>query len=182
MSTICGIYKITSPSKKIYIGQSADIISRWNKYKTKSCKRQTKIYNSIQKHGWEKHKFEIICQCDVSDLIGLEIYYIDLFNTFNSEHGMNLRGGGGYYGKMSDETKKKIGISNRYNKRGLGKKRTALFKTEMSNRKKGVSIKSKIAKHYQYIKDNLHRSQYELAKELNISQSTISKLKKKWAK
>jgi hypothetical protein len=30
---ICGIYKITSPSKKVYIGQSVDIITRCNYYK-----------------------------------------------------------------------------------------------------------------------------------------------------
>jgi hypothetical protein len=29
---ICGIYKITSPSKKVYIGQSVDIYERWQKY------------------------------------------------------------------------------------------------------------------------------------------------------
>ena len=29
-----GIYKITSPTGRIYIGQSVDIYYRWNDYKT----------------------------------------------------------------------------------------------------------------------------------------------------
>ena len=33
MKKITGIYKITSPSNKIYIGQSKNIYSRWNAYK-----------------------------------------------------------------------------------------------------------------------------------------------------
>jgi hypothetical protein len=33
MSKICGIYKITSPSGKVYIGQSVDIKRRFTTYK-----------------------------------------------------------------------------------------------------------------------------------------------------
>ncbi|HEC36627.1 hypothetical protein LCGC14_1312370 [marine sediment metagenome] len=48
---ICGIYKITSPTKKIYIGQSIDINRRKIIYKNILCKLQRKIYNSLKKHG-----------------------------------------------------------------------------------------------------------------------------------
>lgn len=33
MDKICGIYKITSPSSKIYIGQSKNISKRYKTYK-----------------------------------------------------------------------------------------------------------------------------------------------------
>jgi len=45
-----GIYKITSPSGKIYIGQSINIEKTW-KYRYKNlnaCKRQTILYNSLK--------------------------------------------------------------------------------------------------------------------------------------
>ena len=46
-----GIYKITSPSNKIYIGQSINIERRFNSYKNLShCKQQIKLYNSLQKY------------------------------------------------------------------------------------------------------------------------------------
>ena len=53
MIKLSGIYKITSPSKKIYIGQSVDIIGRWNLYKKLRCKNQTYLYYSLKKYGFE---------------------------------------------------------------------------------------------------------------------------------
>lgn len=100
-----GIYKITSPSKKIYIGQSTDIEYRWKTYKRLHCKSQTCLYNSFLKHGVHKHKFEIIQLCDLELLNELEKYYMDLFQTFNNKYGMNLKDGGDSNGKHSEETK-----------------------------------------------------------------------------
>ena len=105
---ICGIYKITSPSKKVYIGQSIDCLFRKNHYRLLHCKGQQRIYNSIKKHGWDKHKFEILQQCSREELNELEKYYVDLYQTFNSKFGLNLRDGGGAKGKTSDETKKRL--------------------------------------------------------------------------
>ena len=47
--TMVGIYKITSPSGKIYIGQSNNLIQRQKDYiKTIHCKGQVRLYNSIR--------------------------------------------------------------------------------------------------------------------------------------
>jgi predicted GIY-YIG superfamily endonuclease len=46
------IYKITSPSEKVYIGQSRNIQRRVKNYKRIDCKQQTILYNSINKYGW----------------------------------------------------------------------------------------------------------------------------------
>ena len=64
---ICGIYKIISPSGKIYIGESENIPNRIYYYKIVSCKKQRRLYNSIKKYGWENHIFEIIEECDFVD-------------------------------------------------------------------------------------------------------------------
>ncbi len=74
------------------------------------CKQQVKLYNSFKKHGIDKHKFELICQCDESELNNLEVYYIDHFKCFNTSHGLNLRSGGDV-SKVSDETRKRMSIS-----------------------------------------------------------------------
>lgn len=108
---ITGIYKITSPSNKIYIGQSIDILSRCMSYKNYSCKNQILLYNSLKKHGFDKHKFEVLCQCDEEQLNKLEKYYVDLFQSFNTSHGLNIRDGGGSNGRHSEETKRKISES-----------------------------------------------------------------------
>ena len=54
------IYKITSPSNKVYIGQSRQWCIRKNTYKRLGCKPQVKIYRSLLKYGYENHIFEIL--------------------------------------------------------------------------------------------------------------------------
>lgn len=55
-----GVYKITSPSGKVYVGQSWDILERWRSYKSSYPMRgQPKLANSLRKYGPANHKFEI---------------------------------------------------------------------------------------------------------------------------
>ena len=85
MNKICGIYKITSPTNKIYIGQSTNILFRFGAYKRLNCKKQTYLYNSFLRHGVENHKFEIIEECSIDILNEREVYYVELYDTFNSK-------------------------------------------------------------------------------------------------
>ena len=120
-----GIYKITSPSGKIYIGQSVEISRRKSYYKNLKCNRQPKIYSSLKKYGWDKHKFEVLCECKREELNDLEVYYIELYQSFNSEFGLNLQAGGNVK-TQSEETKLKISMANKgrpiteENKRKIG--------------------------------------------------------------
>lgn len=93
---ICGIYKITSPSGKIYIGQSNDIERRHYNYKRYLCKTQTILYNSFLKHGVENHNFEIIEECNQSQLNELEAKYVKEYKSFakDNPNGMNCTIGG----------------------------------------------------------------------------------------
>lgn len=74
---ICGVYKIISPTNRIYIGQSLDVYSRWNEYKKlhSSCKGQVRLYRSFIKHGVENHTFEIIEECEFEQLNIKERYW-----------------------------------------------------------------------------------------------------------
>lgn len=83
-----GIYKITSPSGKIYIGQSVNILSRINKYKTAKCITQPIILKSILKYGWENHVFEIVCECEQYELNEKERYYQEMFDCIG-KNGLN---------------------------------------------------------------------------------------------
>ena len=106
---ICGIYKITSPTGKIYIGQSPDIYKRWNVYRLMLCKPQRRLYRSIKKYGWENHIAEVIEKCEIIDLSKKEKYWIKYYNSYNSHNGMNLTiGGEGSRGhKWTNEAKEK---------------------------------------------------------------------------
>lgn len=117
INPIIGIYKITSPSGKIYIGQALDIENRlYIAYKRKNCKSQKSIYNSLIKYGVENHKFEIIHivkKYDNLSLDKLEINYIKLFDTYKTKHGLNLTKGGNSGRLASEETKKRMSIANK---------------------------------------------------------------------
>lgn len=54
------IYRITSPSDKVYIGQSSNIKKRFEHYKCLLCKGQTLLYRSLKKYGFNSHTIEII--------------------------------------------------------------------------------------------------------------------------
>jgi len=79
---LTGIYKITSPTNKVYIGQSTDINKTW-KYRYNNLndrlKKQPKIFNSLLKYGIENHIFEIIEECSENKLDELESYYKQQF-------------------------------------------------------------------------------------------------------
>lgn len=130
MGKIIGIYKITSPTGRIYIGQSIDCERRKTNYKWGASKNQPRIHYSILKHGWDNHKFEIIHQCEEEELNDLESYYIELYQSFNMEYGLNLQSGGNTY-KWSDESREKASESHK------GKLHTEEEKKKMSESNKG---------------------------------------------
>lgn len=57
---ISGVYKITSPSGKVYIGESKNIYNRWRQYKWLQTDGQAYLHNSLNKYGVDNHRFEII--------------------------------------------------------------------------------------------------------------------------
>lgn len=89
MNKISGIYKITSPSGKIYIGQAIDINRRKRQYSTNKIKLkdQPKLYNSVIKYGFNSHLFEIIEECSVQELNIRERYWQEHYKSV--ENGLN---------------------------------------------------------------------------------------------
>jgi len=143
---IAGIYKITSPKGKIYIGQSVNVYSRLRSYKRINCDRQPKIYASLKKHGVDKHKFEILAECSESELDALESYYIELYQTFNNKYGLNLESGGRRNRQISPETRLKISLSNKNRvspNKGIPMSEEQKIKISISNKGKPVSIKTR---------------------------------------
>jgi len=106
-----GIYKITSPSNKIYIGQSVNLETRFKKYKNLNCKRQIPLYNSFMKYGYKNHVFEIIEECSIEQLNEREVYWGLYYDVLGKE-GLNCRLGGAN-GLCSEKTKQKIGQGNK---------------------------------------------------------------------
>lgn len=85
-----GIYKIVNPKGKVYIGQSINIVQRFESYKnTLNCKNQRHLYNSLRKYGWNNHIKEVLEECSIEDLNVRERYWQDFYNVI--EQGLNCR-------------------------------------------------------------------------------------------
>ena len=106
-----GIYKITSPTGNVYIGQSVNIKTRFSRYRKLSCKGQSALYNSLIKHGVENHKFEVLCECDVLELNEKERHYQDLFDSVFNGLNCKLTKTSDKSGYVSKETRIKMSRS-----------------------------------------------------------------------
>ena len=108
-----GIYKITNPKGKIYIGKSTNLKIRQQDYKygRNSVQTQRKLWNSIQKYSWENHTFEIIENCPCNILNEREIYWGNYYDVRNV--GLNIRPLGEGLNVLPQETKDRISKSNR---------------------------------------------------------------------
>lgn len=127
-----GIYKITSPTGKVYIGQSINVENRIKTYKyIGNRKHQHKLNNSIKKYGLENHTFKIIEECSIEQLNEREIYWIHHYKSVIE--GLNLTYGG-EGGKQSEEVK------NKKSKSMTGKKFSEETKKKMSESKKGHNM------------------------------------------
>lgn len=166
---IC-IYKITSPSNKIYIGQTIKYKSRLWYYKVLKCKEQPRLYNSLNKHGYETHIFEIIEECEESELNIKERYWQDYYNVIGKQ-GLNcvLTKTTDRSGKMSEETRQKLIKNN--TKPWLGRKHSEESKLKMSKSHKG---KKKSKEHRNNIIKSLKGNTYsKLSKIVLDTQSGI---------
>lgn len=165
-----GVYKITSPSGKIYIGSSSDIEQRFYNYRRLHCGSQRRLYYSFLKYGVENHKFEIIEECTPENVLERELFYGNLYNVLDSKRGLNCRlpKNGEAYTYMSEETKKKIGETNR--KRQTGKVIDHYYQS---------SLKKLTEEQAKEIKTLLFEgvlSQKEIAQKYGVSRSVVKSI------
>lgn len=168
-----GIYKITSPSKKIYIGQSIDIERRFETYKKLHCKKQPKLYRSFLKYGVEKHNFEVLEECIKKELNLKEQYYQFLFNCIGKS-GLNciITSSENISGNLSNETKEKISKSLKGQKRpymNMEYKKTKEWKEKMSKSMLGK-------KHSKVTKEKMSKSLLGNKRGINKKMSDKEKL------
>lgn len=154
------IYKITSPTDKIYIGSTTDFKNRVYKYRRCLCKDQTRLYNSIKKYGFDNHILEIIEECDEFLLNERERYWQEHYNVL-SKNGLNCL----YVEttskkrKLSNKTKNKIRLANLGEKNSMyGKTHTKEARDKISKSNKG-RINSEI--------NNINQSKMMIGNELS---------------
>lgn len=115
--TNIGIYKLTSPSSKYYIGQSVNIKNRHRAYKGLHCKDQPILFRALNKYGWEYFDVDILDNIiDTSNeslqIINLlEFLYIRYYKQFSNCY--NISYGGDSLGKHHEKTIEKLKLSKK---------------------------------------------------------------------
>lgn len=145
-----GIYRITSPTGRVYIGQSRDIVSRWRCYKRLDCKTQQMLFRSLSKHGPGAHIFEVVQEYpnDIAqvDLNQMETVIINIFSEAGFSM-LNIAGGGA--APMTDEVKRRISAGKKgrsmstEGKRSWQEKRALFVMPEEGRRKISDAHKGK---------------------------------------
>lgn len=89
-----GIYKITNLENQMcYIGQAVNISERWKSHVKRALGAepitQNKLYPEMAKVGVENFSFEIIEECERSQLTSREQYWIDFYKS--KSYGYNMK-------------------------------------------------------------------------------------------
>lgn len=84
----CGIYKVVSPSNRVYVGSSVCIRKRWLNYMRGNCHKQPRLHTSILKYGGHQHKYIILEICTPKNLTERERYWQDFYDVL-SKKGLN---------------------------------------------------------------------------------------------
>lgn len=161
---IVGIYKITSPTGRIYIGQSWNINTRWRQHKNEKAYKGP-LQKSFKAHGFSAHFFEVVHQLppDVDQVVldAYEILYIQLYRDCNVQL-LNVAPGGlggkGY--KHRDEDKKRM--SEIAKARGITHE-------EIARMHKANSGKSLSEERKQKIRDSLTGKKFTEERRKNLS-------------
>lgn len=175
-----GIYCIRSISQnKIYVGQSVDLNRRIlnHKYLLKKGKHSNEILQRHHdKYGINDLKFEIIEFCGIKKLDERECYWINYYDSMNRNNGFNMESGGNENKIISEERRKAItGKGNPM----FGRRHSQDFINYMRIHNRASSDKLTL-KNVETIKLRLinNERQVELAKEYDVTISTINKIAK----
>lgn len=201
-----GVYKISSPVGKIYIGKSIDVARRIRQYERLNCTRQPLLLNSFKKYGYSSHNIEILAKSDCYDELNrLEIMYIKLYKSnvkkYGYEHGLNMTDGGdgtiGY--SHTDESKKKMsllatgreGMNNpmfgkthsEYTKRLISKKAQGRTVSDEVKKKLKESSKKMWAERYDELYNRIFTTEFrEKIKQANLGRVINKEVREKMSK
>lgn len=137
-----GIYKITNViNGKVYIGQSSNVERRFSQHKSPYEQErfsEKPLYRAFKKYGIENFTFEILEECEISQLNEKEKFWIKENKSLIHQKGYNITCGGD---GVSEENHPKhkltkedvIDIRTRYNNKERCKDVEALYKEKIGH-------------------------------------------------
>lgn len=109
------VYKHIFPNNKVYIGVTCRKPEyRWDNGKGYYKNGQSRMYNAIQKYGWENVKHEILFEnLTKEEAEQKEIELIEQYKSYNDKFGYNITKGGSCAGQLTKEMREKMSISRK---------------------------------------------------------------------
>jgi group I intron endonuclease len=133
------IYCLTSPSGKMYIGQTKRDVSRRFREHSKIIPGCVALNSAIKKYGFDTFKKEVLLEINNELLDKYEIKFIDFYNTV-FPNGYNIRLGGSVNSKHCSESCERMRQSKLGDKNpNFGKPRSDDTKSKISNAKSGTN-------------------------------------------
>lgn len=185
------VYKVTSPSGKVYIGittQGFEKRKQEHVYAAMSGKRKGTFQKAYIKYK-DDLVWEIIDRASTEkELIELEKYYIQFFDSYEKGYNLTLGGESNFGWKPSEDTKRKISKSNKGQKRSDETKKKCSESAKkrpkriLSEKTKLLMAKSAGCKTFEAINvttlesAGFWNSQSECSRKLNVSFQMISKI------
>jgi hypothetical protein len=136
------IYKLISPSNKVYIGQTKNTLEKrwdqhikaWNRYNKSKSKNNTcrKLYEAFNKYPPSKWRYELICEIEKCKVDETEIFYISEYDSTNIGYNISKGGSGVRLEFLTEE-----------HKQNISKSRKQYFETP-----DGISWKEELSKNY----------------------------------
>jgi group I intron endonuclease len=125
------IYKITSPTNKVYIGRTSDFKRRMTEHKqgAYSKKYNNSLYRAIRKYGWDNMTKEIIIEVEPEKAQKIEEELIIAHNSVRKGYNDTFAGGGGSLWEGRRDTDEYMEFTNKMSEMNLGNKNPMYGKT-----------------------------------------------------
>lgn len=180
------IYKATNTiNGKSYIGKTIQSLEE-RKYVHKSYSKKINggkkvvFHSAIKKYGWESFEWEVLCECDNFDLLGIkETMKIIINNThYIDGYGYNMTYGGegclGY--KHSNDTKKIISNSKVGKKNPMFNKTTTGFTGHTHKNDSRKKISAKVKETWNLLSEEDKEKRLKGIKNLKLTEESRKKL------
>lgn len=157
------IYKYTSPSGKVYIGQTTNEFYRRRMWfgTGRYTGGRSKIDRARKKYGAVNFTYDVLYKREfpsvetaTQELNRLESYYIGLYDSYRNGYNSTLGGDGSRGYKASLDTRKKISVANK------GKKKHSGFGIKISESMRG---KPKSLEHRKRLSESKKNSGHRIA-------------------
>lgn len=154
-----GIYKITNPKGRVYIGQAVCIEKRKKSYEKLKCKGQPRLYASLVKYGFSAHIFEVVEKCGTEELNTRERYWQDFYDVLYKD-GLNCK-----LTKTSDK-------SGKHSQETVDKQSDSL--KEFYSTKKGLEVLRRRGQNVNYININYASFQDRRLSNIDFTKRTAN--------